>query len=101
MQESDPPIAQLSGALARMVGAVSQMRTQANHLPGSPEATASRAAVEALARDIAVCIENLQFHDRLSQQLTQVKDRLASLAANKILASVPAKPVPPGSVELF
>jgi hypothetical protein len=101
MQESDPPIAQLSGALARMVGAVAQMRTQVSHLPSSPAAAASQAAVEALARDIGVCIESLQFHDRLTQQLTQVKERLASLAANKVLESVLATPVPPGSVELF
>ena len=33
-----------------------------------------------LARDVAVCIESLQFHDRLAQQLTQVRNILATLA---------------------
>jgi hypothetical protein len=101
MQESDPPITQLSGALARMVAALSEMRTQVNHLPESSQAAASRAAVEALAREICVCIENLQFHDRLIQQLTQVRERLARLADHGIPESVPAAPVPAGSIELF
>ena len=36
------------------------------------------------AREVAVCIESLQFHDRLMQQLTQVRNLLASLAAETL-----------------
>jgi len=39
---------------------------------------------ELLARDLAVCVENLQFHDRLTQQLTQVRNLLASLAFSEM-----------------
>src|SRR6202012_4389512 len=34
---------------------------------------------EQVAREVAICIESLQFHDRLTQQLTQVRNLLATL----------------------
>lgn len=36
-----------------------------------------------LRADVAVCIESLQFHDRMVQQLTQVRDLLACAAARR------------------
>jgi hypothetical protein len=33
---------------------------------------------------VAVCIESLQFHDRLTQQLTQVRNLLANLAFSEV-----------------
>lgn len=64
ISESLPPIAALAQALARIAGA--------DGTGGSP-----------CTRDIAACIENLQFHDRMIQQLTQVRDLLASVAADE------------------
>jgi hypothetical protein len=62
LHESQAPVEELSGAVARLA-----------QLPQDDIR---------LARDIAVCVENLQFHDRLTQQLTQVRNLLATLAAN-------------------
>lgn len=36
------------------------------------------------ARDVSTCIESLQFHDRLTQQLTQVRDLLANVTADEV-----------------
>jgi hypothetical protein len=36
-----------------------------------------------LARELAVCIEGLQFHDRLMQQLAHVRNCLAELSTHK------------------
>lgn len=36
---------------------------------------------ESRTRELAVCIESLQFHDRLVQQLTQVRDLLAGVTS--------------------
>ena len=62
---------ELSSALGRMAQLV-QTR---------PDTFTTAAEIQnQLARDVAVCIESLQFHDRLAQQLTQVRNILATLA---------------------
>lgn len=71
LHESNGPVEDLSGALGRMAQLV-QTRTDTH-------ATATEIQRQ-LARDVAVCIESLQFHDRLAQQLTQVRNILATLA---------------------
>ncbi len=58
IHESLVPVATLGTALARIAAA-------------APESAAD------LRAEVAVCIENLQFHDRMAQQLTQVRDLLA------------------------
>jgi hypothetical protein len=77
MHESLTPVEELGRALTRMA-----------EQAGSPEpAQLTRGATlqrEAMVRDIGVCVENLQFHDRLMQQLTQVRNLLASLAAETL-----------------
>ena len=42
-----------------------------------------------LCTELAVCIESLQFHDRMVQQLTQVRDLLAGAAAVHPLTADP------------
>ena len=86
MRESEEPVAELSAAVARLA----QLKVSA---PGADR--------DALARDVAVCIENLQFHDRLMQQLTQVREVLTGLAANRLPAKVPAIAARESSIELF
>ena len=71
LHESNGPVEDLSGALSRMAQLV-QVRTDTH-------ATAAEIQNQ-LAREVAVCIESLQFHDRLAQQLTQVRNILATLA---------------------
>ncbi len=76
MQQSDTPISQLGGALERMARTLGG--SGAPLFADSPTGAGadSRAARDALVRDIAVCIQSLQFHDRLMQQLTQARDLL-------------------------
>ncbi|MGH8299604.1 MAG: hypothetical protein ACRES6_10030 [Steroidobacteraceae bacterium] len=62
LSESQRPIGELGEALSRINAAVSA---------GAPP----------LAPDLHVCIERLQFHDRMTQQLSQVRDLLAAVAA--------------------
>lgn len=63
LSESQRPVRELGEALARVGAAVSA---------GSPPA----------ARDLDACVESLQFHDRMVQQLSQVRDLLAAVAAS-------------------
>jgi hypothetical protein len=72
MHESGSPVVELGGALTRLAGKLNA---------GAGEVHFDK---EALARELAICIENLQFHDRLMQQLTQVRNLLASLAAETL-----------------
>ncbi len=67
LHESNAPVEDLSCALGR----IAQM---AQSPSGEPLDRAQ------LAREVAVCVESLQFHDRLTQQLTQVRNLLAVLA---------------------
>jgi len=79
MHESGSPVVELGGALTRLASKLAE---------GSADV---RFEKEALARELAICIENLQFHDRLMQQLTQVRNLLASLAAETLPASAHQK----------
>ena len=78
LHESNGPMEDLSGALGRM----------AQLVHGEPDGGSGDAALEAhrskLAQEVAVCIESLQFHDRLTQQLTQVRNLLATLAFSDV-----------------
>ena len=60
--ESQRPVAELGEALSRVNAAVS-------------------AGTAPAARDLETCVECLQFHDRMVQQLSQVRDLLAAVAA--------------------
>jgi hypothetical protein len=105
MQQSDSPISELGGALARMAQALSESGTPLFGGPAGEPAGDGQSLREALARDIAVCIQNLQFHDRLMQQLTQARDLLTGHAGNglpRVLVRAPAGEAGiDGSVELF
>jgi hypothetical protein len=80
LHESNGPVEDLSGALARMAQAV-----QAGSSEGLPR--------QQLAHDVAVCIESLQFHDRLTQQLTQVRNLLATLAFSAVPRDCAGRPL--------
>lgn len=70
MSESQRPVETLGHAL---------MRIAAEMTAGRPPA----------AHDVAACIEGLQFHDRMIQQLTQVRDLLARVAAEAAVREEP------------
>jgi len=88
IHESQVPVDDLSGALGRM----------AQELSGPDDIQRCR---EVFTREIAVCIEGLQFHDRLVQQLTQVRNLLASLAANSVPTDDAGKPGDPQSWQVL
>ena len=84
LHESNGPVEDLSSALGRMAQLV-QTR---------PDTARTAAEIQSqLARDVAVCIESLQFHDRLTQQLTQVRNILATLAFSDIPTDVAGRPL--------
>lgn len=62
LSESQRPMAALGEALSRVSAALS-------------------AGVPPAADDLDTCVECLQFHDRMTQQLSQVRDLLAAVAA--------------------
>jgi len=74
VHESHGPVEDLSGALTRMAQFVQNPLGNSVGTGDKPPDGAQ------LARDVAICIESLQFHDRLTQQLTQIRDLLATLA---------------------
>jgi hypothetical protein len=97
LHESHGPVDDLSGALTRMAQLV-QSPAPANSVPASaaPAGTAnglSSPEREQLARDVAICIESLQFHDRLTQQLTQVRNLLATLAFSDVPTDIAGRPL--------
>ena len=53
-------------------------------------ATVSAGAAPAVG-DLGACVESLQFHDRLVQQLSQVRDLLAAVAATGSIGSAPGR----------
>jgi hypothetical protein len=99
MQAADTPISQLSDALARMAQTLSDIGTPLFGQTDAEPTADVRMVGDAFKRDIAVCIESLQFHDRLMQQLTQARDALTGVATNKLLARVPNVPANDGSLE--
>ena len=83
MHESHAPVEVMGGALERMTRTLQQhertperARTLAGRRAGGRELAAD---AQSLGREIALCIESLQFHDRLMQQLAQVRECLAGL----------------------
>jgi hypothetical protein len=99
LQQSDIPISQLSGALARMARTLTDIGTPLFGEADTKPAGDVQVFRDAFARDLAVCIESLQFHDRLVQQLTQARDLLTGLAAKPLLCNVAALPANEGSIE--
>ena len=70
MHESQRPVEKLAGALTRMA------RALAESAPAGAEQHR-----EVFERELAVCIQGLQFHDRLMQQLAHVRNCLAAVHA--------------------
>jgi hypothetical protein len=82
LHESNGPVEDLSGALARLA-----LLTTPKPGEVDPELR------QQVAREVAVCIESLQFHDRLAQQLTQVRNLLATLAGSDIPTDIAGRPL--------
>jgi hypothetical protein len=91
MNESQAPVDELGSALARMSRALSGAcqlveGKRADLLDATAKAHLQRCR-EAFEREVALCIESLQFHDRMMQQLTHARNCLAAPAAGTSLPS--------------
>ncbi|MGB6451916.1 MAG: hypothetical protein WBE92_14290 [Steroidobacteraceae bacterium] len=112
MHESHGPVDVLGGALERMAAALAQyslaidrQREIGPHRAG-PRADESLGDLdkcrETLEREITVCIESLQFHDRLMQRLARVANYLAALTGDsRAGADLRRVNLTEGSIELF
>jgi hypothetical protein len=85
LHESNTPVEELGGALTRLALLV-QLKP-GEGAGGDPELRAQ------VAREVSVCIESLQFHDRLAQQLTQVRNLLATLAFSDVPTDIAGRPL--------
>jgi hypothetical protein len=76
MRDTESPVQDLGQSLSRMVTTVTSLRTRvADHrVNGSTKVDPLE-----LESDLSVCIQSLQFHDRLIQQLAAVRNLLTSL----------------------
>ncbi len=115
MRESHGPVSVLGSALERMAAALShysrsieRRRALEPRPPGGAGGHADaalgdlEACREALEREIAVCIESLQFHDRLMQRLTRVGHCLTGLTDGSRGSADPRRVnLSEGSIELF
>lgn len=108
VQDSLAPVATLGAAFARMrqaIAACGEELARARAIPRTQDGgitPAVAAHVDQLARDIALCIESLQFHDRLVQQLALVQRHLDGDAAPTGMGLDRAdEPGQRGSIELF
>jgi hypothetical protein len=73
VHDTTQPMEQLCDAVERMRQALPA------DAPGGAVANSARAIRELqLARNLAICVESMQFHDRLLQQLAFVRDLLAA-----------------------
>ena len=70
LSESQRPVTELGEALSRV-------------------STTVTAGATPTARDLEACVECLQFHDRMVQQLSQVRDLLSAVAASGSAATTP------------
>ncbi|HEY2592255.1 MAG TPA: hypothetical protein VGI35_11750, partial [Steroidobacteraceae bacterium] len=116
MRESHGPVERMAAALERTMRALARQARALERLRVEPRADAgggSTAATppleelehcrEALEHEIAICIESLQFHDSLMQQLSQVRAGLAA-ASGSVPHSATEMRLPDsaaGSIELF
>lgn len=78
MRDTESPVADLGKALSRMNRTVSAL-----HEAHEKGATNGRNGhTKELVGELSICIQSLQFHDRLIQQLAAVRNLLTSLAAH-------------------
>jgi hypothetical protein len=75
MRDTQNPVADLCSALSRIGTSLTELRERA-------AAAGTGHLGQNIENDVAVCIQSLQFHDRLIQQLAAVRGLLASVAGD-------------------
>jgi hypothetical protein len=80
MRDTESPVSDLGQALSRMVSTVTALRSNVAQKPVNGDHAHYRQ--DQLESELSLCIQSLQFHDRLIQQLAAVRNLLTSLGAH-------------------
>src|SRR5687767_3558042 len=76
MRDTEHPVQDLGQSLSRMVSTVTSLRNDVATRRAKGDAPLNSRELES---ELSVCIQSLQFHDRLIQQLAAVRNLLTSL----------------------
>ena len=113
MSESHSPVGELGEALARMSRALSDCCKLVDDMRGAKLDEVARVHFqrtrELFERDVSICIESLQFHDRLLQQIAHAKKCLSEQHggdadrpdAKEFVEAWKTRHAAEGSIELF
>jgi hypothetical protein len=82
MRDTESPVQDLGQSLSRLFSAVTSMR---NGVAARRSTGETNMETQQLESDLSLCIQSLQFHDRLIQQLAAVRNLLASLGPHGTL----------------
>jgi hypothetical protein len=79
MRDTESPVTDLGAALARMVTTLTAVREHVEKKPFNGDTDGTRVKLES---ELSICIQSLQFHDRLIQQLAAVRNLLTGLSSH-------------------
>ena len=79
MRDTESPVTDLGQALSRMVSTLTVVREHVEKKPFNGDTDGTRMRLES---ELSICIQSLQFHDRLIQQLAAVRNLLTGLSSH-------------------
>ena len=79
MRDTEHPVTDLGQALSRMVSTLTIVREHVEKKPFNGDTDGTRMRLES---ELSICIQSLQFHDRLIQQLAAVRNLLTGLSSH-------------------
>ena len=79
MRDTESPVTDLGQALSRMVSTLTVVREHVEKKPFNGDTDGTRMQLES---ELSICIQSLQFHDRLIQQLAAVRNLLTGLSSH-------------------
>ena len=79
MRDTESPVTDLGQALSRMVSTLTVVREHVEKKPFNGDTDGTRTKLES---ELSICIQSLQFHDRLIQQLAAVRNLLTGLSSH-------------------
>jgi hypothetical protein len=79
MRDTESPVTDLGQALSRMVSTLTDVRQHMEKKPFNGHTDQTRSKLES---ELSICIQSLQFHDRLIQQLAAVRNLLTGMSSH-------------------
>jgi hypothetical protein len=79
MRDTESPVTDLGRALSRMVSTLTDVRQHMEKKPFNGQTDQTRSKLES---ELSICIQSLQFHDRLIQQLAAVRNLLTGMSSH-------------------